>query len=477
MPKSSKAKSGNAAATAVAVAAAKKTTSQPKATGKSAVGAPSQHKQTSRKGKKAWRKNVNIEDVEKGLEEIRSEERAVGTALHNLKDSDLFEVDVKGDDKIRHIAPKFLSSQLTSAKILAQRSAVPPVFSRPSSSTSTSGKRKAGTLSREDKDRLMKIAKRQRRGPFGAVMDPSELQSGEGIVELSEAVKQSGAYDPWNAEADEVVVEVKDGLETVQPKKVKPPPTTKPKDMIEVAAVVEPHQGTSYNPPVNAHSELLVKAAEIEARKIEELERMAVTKKKMDAAKFDADEVFDIGLPAGMKLDKPTEDAPEGEEEESGDEQAVRKQPKPKTKAQKAKAAKHLAEKRALAAAAARKKQLALIEQAKGLRRSNARLSTAQEKAVAEKKLAAELKIKQAGLGGQRLGRHKVPEGQIDVQLGEDLSESLRALKPEGNLFRDRFQSLQQRALVEPRVRVLPKRRTHKIVEYEKHAWKNFDRE
>ena len=45
---------------------------------KSKVGAPMQAGQTSRKGKKAWRKNVNIEDVEEKLEEIRSEERVVG---------------------------------------------------------------------------------------------------------------------------------------------------------------------------------------------------------------------------------------------------------------------------------------------------------------------------------------------------------------------------------------------------------------
>ena len=31
---------------------------------------PSQHKQPSRKGKKAWRKNVDVTDVEKGLEEV-----------------------------------------------------------------------------------------------------------------------------------------------------------------------------------------------------------------------------------------------------------------------------------------------------------------------------------------------------------------------------------------------------------------------
>ena len=36
--------------------------------GESAV-APQQFKQPSRKGKKAWRKNVDVTDVQKGLEE------------------------------------------------------------------------------------------------------------------------------------------------------------------------------------------------------------------------------------------------------------------------------------------------------------------------------------------------------------------------------------------------------------------------
>jgi len=45
------------------------------------TGAPSQLKQTSRKGKKAWRKNVDITEVEGGLEELRMEERAVGYVL------------------------------------------------------------------------------------------------------------------------------------------------------------------------------------------------------------------------------------------------------------------------------------------------------------------------------------------------------------------------------------------------------------
>lgn len=45
---------------------------------KSAVGAPAQHNQSSRKGKKAWRKNVDLEQVEEGLESIRAEERVTG---------------------------------------------------------------------------------------------------------------------------------------------------------------------------------------------------------------------------------------------------------------------------------------------------------------------------------------------------------------------------------------------------------------
>jgi hypothetical protein len=34
---------------------------------------PQQHKQPSRKGKKAWRKNVDITEVQEGLEEVREE--------------------------------------------------------------------------------------------------------------------------------------------------------------------------------------------------------------------------------------------------------------------------------------------------------------------------------------------------------------------------------------------------------------------
>ena len=33
------------------------------------------------------------------------------------------------------------------------------------------------------------------------------------------------------------------------------------------------------------------------------------------------------------------------------------------------------------------------------------------------------------GLAGQKLGKHEVPQGEVEVQHGEDLSESFRGLK------------------------------------------------
>ncbi|KAJ7221896.1 ribosome biogenesis protein Nop53/GLTSCR2 [Mycena rebaudengoi] len=434
--------------------------------GRSSLGAPSQHNQPSRKGKKAWRKNVDLQEVEQGIEELRAEERATGTFLHKQQDDQLFVVDVKGDEKIRHILPKFKTSELTSTKILAQRSAVPAVVSRPT-------KRKS-PLSYEDKSRLLRISKRPRKGPFNAVVDPTEFGAGSASLELSEAVKSSGAYDPW-APVEEAP-EVPDGMETVQPKKVKVPVHSHPRDKIEVPAILEPHQGTSYNPPAEAHQELLLKAHELEEKRVEKAAKLAEVRDKFHRAKLDVEEVT-VGVPAGMKVDD-GEGMEEAEEDEGEKEEIPRKKmPERKTRAQRNKAAKVLMQKRALAEKARKKAEsMTINSNIKMLRRSANQALSASEQAHALRRAALQEKLRR-GLAGQKLGRHKVPEGEVDVQLGEDLSESLRGLKPEGNLFRDRFTSLQQRALIEPRVLVLPKRRRNKIVEYEKHAWKRFDRD
>ena len=50
--------------------------------------APQQYKQPSRKGKKAWRKNVDVTDVEAGLQEAREEViKGLVTSIVNISES------------------------------------------------------------------------------------------------------------------------------------------------------------------------------------------------------------------------------------------------------------------------------------------------------------------------------------------------------------------------------------------------------
>lgn len=412
---------------------------------------------------------MDIEDVEGGLEWMRVEERVIGTTLHKTKDDKLFQVDLKGDEKIRAHLPRYSKSQLTSTKILSQRSAIPAVFSR-STSFSNPKKRKS-LLSHEEKSRLLRIGKRPRKGPFNSVMDPAEFGAGSALIELSEAVKESGKYDPWG-EQDVQAEQELEGMEKLKRTKVKAPAHPHPRDAIEIPAVLAPHQGTSYNPAADAHRELLLRAHDLEEQRVREAEKHATLKEKMESARREAMEEH---WAPGMAIDEgaPAEHHDEGEVDVK--EAPTKKIPQRKTQAQRKKAARSLAEKRALAERAHKKRMMAVIPSAKNLRRTNALTMTIREKELTKRRLEMEQKLKQHGLAGQRLGKHKVPEGNVDVQLGEELSESLRALKPEGNLFRDRFLSLQQRALIEPRVPVLPKKHKRKEIEYEKHAWKRFE--
>ena len=52
----------------------------------------------------------------------------------------------------------------------------------------------------------------------------------------------------------------------------------------------------------------------------------------------------------------------------------------------------------------------------------------AREQARLARQLTIRLRVRK-GLAGRRIGKHKVPESHIDVQIGEDLAENLRTLK------------------------------------------------
>jgi len=64
----------------------------------------------------------------------------------------------------------------------------------------------------------------------------------------------------------------------------------------------------------------------------------------------------------------------------------------------------------------------------KALRKETDIVMREKEQQRLQRKQLLEEKLKKS-IVGQRLGKHRVPDGEIDVQLGEDLSESLRGLK------------------------------------------------
>jgi nucleolar protein 53 len=211
--------------------------------------------------------------------------------------------------------------------------------------------------------------------------------------------------------------------------------------------VSSPHEGTSYNPPLTAHQELLRTAHEREERRVKEAEELRKTKEKIVQARKIAEEDTVEGVAQGMTVQAVDD---QKEDDAEGDILPAKKIPERKTKKDRRKAEKRLAEvsftaryfcsymrgflmtcvqKRALAEKVAQKRFLASVHAAKSLRKSLGKDVAEKERLRLERHRQAERERLEKGLAGQRFGKHVVPEGEVDVQLGEDLSESFRALK------------------------------------------------
>jgi nucleolar protein 53 len=98
--------------------------------------------------------------------------------------------------------------------------------------------------------------------------------------------------------------------------------------------------------------------------------------------------------------------------------------------------------------------------------------------------LAQSLKVKQNQISQLpeivsqvALSRPKQPRrntAPLEVQLSDELAESLRLLKPEGNLFRDRYRSMVERGLVEGRFAPNMRGRKYPVKYVEKYDYKHW---
>ncbi|KAI5820935.1 ribosome biogenesis protein Nop53/GLTSCR2 [Pyronema omphalodes] len=428
-------------------------------------------KQPSRKGKKAWRKNVDISDVQSGLEQLR-EEITQGGVIKEKSDEALFAVDLGGDEGIARRVAKELKP-LKSDQILAQRSAIPAVSSkkRAPESATTDGvleqrKRRKDGVSTAQLQRLRAIAY------GGASSAPTGV--------LTHNTKKSVPdYDPWGDDAEDrfkpKLLKELEKLEFVdKPLPILPPKTLKHKPIAlaaigSVPAVRQPHAGISYNPDYDAWDTLIkeegAKEVEVEKKRLAveaEAARIAALAEESEKDMLDEDE------------DESSDEEDEDEDADSDEENKKPVQPQRKTQAQRNKEAKQ----KKLEQEREEKKKLKQQERELMLVKKYAKDIKKQERerqaALAAKAALPEDDEKNPQIMlKKKLGKIGLPRAPLELQLPDELADSLRTLKPEGNVLSDRFRSLRERGLVEGRTPIIYAKKAKKQTT-EKWSYKDF---
>ncbi|MCJ1469453.1 hypothetical protein MMC07_008086 [Pseudocyphellaria aurata] len=424
-----------------------------------AVEAPQQYKQPSRKGKRAWRKNVDVSEIEAGLENVREEIIAGGVIAEKTSDS-LFIVDTKGSDSIqksynRHHKP------LKSDQILALRSAVPPVDSHKRARVTngiiepSSKRRKAGGVSHKEYERLRKIA-------YGGEM------VSKGVINTDAAPE----YDPWGLVSAEIEQDPKFSY-LEKPKPIRAPRTLTQAPISLVAgtdafpAVAKPKAGTSYNPVFEDWDRLLTEEGEKEVE---------AEQKRRRAAQLEAERLDRITAVQDERDDIQTEDesAWEGfESEYEGAEWLKKRRPERKTPAERNKV------KRRKDAERRSKKDLEMKKRAQQAQRINeiAKTVSAEAKARAIAKSQGEVPALEDPddrvLRRRKFGKHFLAEPSLELVLPDELQDSLRLLKPEGNLLKDRFRNILVRGKMETRKPIQQPKKARRTFT-EKWTYKDF---
>ncbi|TAQ85019.1 hypothetical protein B7494_g6657 [Chlorociboria aeruginascens] len=404
---------------------------------------PQQHKQPSRKGKKAWRKNVDVTEIQDGLEEVR-DEIIKGGVIAEKSSADLFTLDTVGDISIpkKHLKePK----RLRADEIIAQRSAVPAVSMRKRPGEGTT-------------DGLIE-AKRQRTS-YVSHKELTRLRHiANGLKKETDIEATEASYDPWDVQRDieEATQDPRFSfLQKAQKKKA--PKTLKQKPISlaasgkDIPAVKKPEGGFSYNPVFTDYEERLVNEGERELA-AEQKRRAAIEEEqiKQEASAISAAEA--TAAEARAELSEWEEDSAwEGIESGTEDVRLNSKRPERKTQVQRNKIKRRKEEERKAKMAADIKRKNEQASQAKKIAKAVAERDNA--RAVA---LLQELNEDDSSEGDdlelrrRKLGKISLPERDLELVLPDELQESLRLLKPEGNLLKDRYRSLLVRGKVESR--------------------------
>ncbi|KAH7035661.1 p60 domain-containing protein [Microdochium trichocladiopsis] len=424
--------------------------------------APASYKQPSRKGKKAWRKNVDVTEVEEGLDEL-NEEIIKGGVLAERPSDELFTLDVVGDASISKKHPKKSSKPLKADEIISARSVIPAVSlrKRPGEKT-TDGilsvkRQRTEYVTQKELSRLRKVADGHH----------------ESVIEVSE-----DTFDPWAVTApvkrEEVaIIHDKRNDQKKAPKTITQKPLTLAANGKEIPAVAKPSGGYSYNPKFEDYEARYKaeadKAVAAEKKRLaeEEAERLKKEAAARSAAEAEAAE-------ARAELSEWDEDS-EWEGVQSGGEelQVSKKRPERKTPAQRNRVKRRKAEEGRLKHEAREKLKKAQAERVKEIAQQVAERDSSLILADNGDDSDDSMEGADDVLRRKQLGKYRLPEKDLELVLPDELQDSLRLLKPEGNLLKDRYRSMMVRGRVEARKR-RPFRKQARTTRTEKWSYKDF---
>lgn len=249
------------------------------------------------------------------------------------------------------------------------------------------------------------------------------------------------SYDLWDAPVEAPIQPNTDFLPVKSKLRVPKTVTEKPSGLIHIAAITTPEGGHSYNPDVVEHQQLLAKANDAEERKVEILKKLQEQLSYREELKQLAGELSATEITPEGKIISTSVDDDEEEEEDLEDKPTDDKATK-KRKAAERKTRSQRHKSHRLATEELTKKQKlqerAIRQQIDKLREIEAEIKTRIEDLdiIAEKR--DERKIAEEKKGIKKLGKYVVPELPVDVQLTDELCETLRQLKVKKkfNLFK-----------------------------------------
>lgn len=374
---------------------------------------------TSRKGKRAWRKNVDVADVDQALDAKREKEILLGA------EDDDFVIDTQGDQK--HKRQKVLKA----TEILRNKSKVPALGER----------LKNKPVLKKRADALMVLS--------GKLLTGNKFKA----TVARDGILRGDSTDLWSdAPASEPRVPI---VSPSQPSTSYSVPQKAPVTLLEkplhltsrTARDIADFEdgGKSYNPALDEWKKLIDHEFGNESTLEEKRQKMEEHQKRIEylIETLEDNEVQDM------------DDAADEQDEAAGadidDEEKYRLSVNPRTEVKTKTRTQRNKEARRKQSQELHRKLRELKAQIADLNRLDEIQQEVTEK-ISNTKTAKPKEYK-------RHGKHDASFTPIEVKLSDELAGSLRSLRPEGNLLYDLMHKLQTQGKVEARVPVVRKRK------------------